>query len=202
MHTLRKTPWERVRIRVDFANELSADESISSFTVACEDTSDGIDSTTAIIHNSAMVVGFASEVFLLVKGGAVGAKHKITVQVATSFYNSFEEEVMVVVDTTFCGSFTKQPNDIFSVLVDFANDCEPLLEHIESVSIVVTDRDTGEPASLISGRVIDGTTVCFGILGGDDGHEYDISLQALGSFSTWVPQQQLEQIVTMKVRAT
>lgn len=203
MHRLNKTPWERTRISVDFNNELADAEAIDSFTVTCLDMADDTDTLAAIVHASAQVADYPAEVFLLVKGGALGEKHKVTVQVTTSFSNVFEEEVMVVLEQSECGSFTKQPNDVFSFLVDFANDFEPsVLERVLSVEIAATDRDTGAVAAVISGSVIDGTTVVVGVTGGLDGHEYDISLQVIGDFYTWTPAQQVEQIIVMKVRET
>jgi hypothetical protein len=169
MDKITKSPSEYFPIEVNFSNDLTSGEALSSFTLVCIDISTGNSSSATVVASSSRS---GNIVTVKVQAGTLGDLHKITVKGTSDLGNVFEKDLYLDIQKIIAGEFSKQPADEFSIKVDFEEDLRNLsAEAIVSATNVVLDEDgVDQSVTMFSDDpLVDGDFVYAGVQAGSDG---------------------------------
>jgi len=170
LDTLTKSPIEKFPIHFNFSVDLLTGETISTKTVTCVNASTGISSKTVIIDSEAIA---SPEITIVVKAGTEGDEHSIQCLVTTSLGNTFQRDLLLMIQTVVDDSFSKQPEDAFLFDVDFTRRLETG-DTIASGACLATKESDGSDVSATVAPSVEVITPKIGVhvAAGSDGETY------------------------------
>jgi hypothetical protein len=181
MNTITKTPIEKFPIRFNFSVDLGSTETVVSIALTCINSATGAGSYSEIVDSSLIV---SPEVTIVVKAGVEGDEHSIQCVVTTSLGNTFQRDLLLMVQTVVDDSFSKQPGDAFLFDVDFTRRLETS-DTVASGAVLATKESDGTDASLgapaenvVSSVAVVTPKVGVHVAAGADGETYLLGVRA------------------------
>lgn len=176
MDTITKSPIEKFPIAFNFSTDLLASETISTKTVTCVNSATGVTSKTTIIDSESIV---SPEVVIVVKAGTEGDEHSIQCLVTTSLGNTFQRDLLLMVQTVVDDSFSKQPGDSFLFDVDFTRRLETG-DTVSTATCLATKESDGTDVSSTVAPTVEVITPKVGVhvAVGTDGKTYLLGVRA------------------------
>lgn len=176
MDSLIKSPIEKFPIKFNFSVDFITEETISTKTVTCVSAATGVSSKTTIIDSEAIV---DADVVVVLKAGTEGDEHSIQCVITTSLGNTYQRDLLLMVQTVIDDSFSKQPADAFMYEVDFTRRLEAG-DTIASGAVLATKESDGTDVSASVAPSVEVITPKLGVhvAVGSDGETYLLGTRA------------------------
>jgi hypothetical protein len=176
MDTVIKSPAEKFPIRFNFSTDLLSSEAISTKTVTCINSSTGVTSKAIIIDSETIS---EQEIRVVLKAGTEGDEHTIQCVITTSLGNTYQRDLLLMVQTVVDDSFSKQPGDAFLFDVDFTRRLETG-DTVASATCLATKESDGSDVSGSVAPTVEVITPRVGIhvAAGTDGKTYLLGVRA------------------------
>jgi hypothetical protein len=191
LDALTKSPIEKFPIAFNFSTDLLASETISTKTVTCVSAADGSNTKADIAYSAGPPVVAAytgivvsesivsPEVIVVIHAGVEGEEHNIQCVVTTSLGNTFQRDLLLMVQTVVDDSFSKQPGDAFIFDVDFTRRLETG-DTVSTATCLATKESDGTDVSSSVAPTVEIITPKVGVhvAAGTDGKTYLLGVRA------------------------
>jgi hypothetical protein len=176
LDTITKSPIEKFPIHFNFSNDLLASETIVSQVLTCVNSATGVSSKTTIVDSEAIV---SPEVNVVLKAGTEDDEHSIQCVATTNLGNTYDRDLLLMVQSVVTDAFSKQPSDKILFDVDYSRRLETG-DTISTATCLATKESDGTDVSATVAPSVEILTPKIGVhvAAGTDGKTYLLGVRA------------------------
>jgi hypothetical protein len=170
MDTITKSPIEKFPIHFNFSVDLLPAETIVSQILTCVNSATGVSSKTTIVDSEAIV---SPDVNVVLKAGTEGDEHSIQCVATTNLGNTYDRDLLLMVQSVVTDAFSKQPSDKILFDVDYSRRLETG-DTVSTGACLATKESDGTDVSATVAPTVEVITPKIGVhvAAGTDGKTY------------------------------